>query len=163
MENTYLTVFRVSLFETLYITGSLILVGLVLGLLENKANFYIQRTFGRKGIMVTAQIGTPIHEPKLAIIDEPLINLDPVMQKKVKNFLVNYVKNGGTIFISTHILEIAKQICTSIGIIYKGKLVYTGRIDDPVLQGRNFEEFFLELVCQPMDFETFSSTDAQYA
>jgi ABC-2 type transport system ATP-binding protein len=104
-----------------------------------------------------------LHEPKLAIIDEPLINLDPVMQKKVKNFLVNYVKNGGTIFISTHILEIAKQICTSIGIIYKGKLVYTGRIDDPVLQGRNFEEFFLELVCQPMDFETFSSTDAQYA
>lgn len=104
-----------------------------------------------------------LHEPELAIIDEPLINLDPVMQKKVKNFLVNYVKNGGTIFISTHILEIAKQICTSIGIIYKGKLVYTGRIDDPVLQGRNFEEFFLELVCQPMDFETFSSTDAQYA
>ncbi len=104
-----------------------------------------------------------LHEPELAIIDEPLINLDPVMQKKVKNFLVGYVKNGGTIFISTHILEIAKQICTSIGIIYKGKLVYTGRLDDPVLQGKNFEEFFLELVSRPMDFETFSSTHAQYA
>lgn len=104
-----------------------------------------------------------LHEPELAIIDEPLINLDPVMQKKVKNFLVNYVKNGGTIFISTHILEIAKQICTSIGIIYKGKLVYTGQIDDPVLQRKNFEDFFLELVCRPVDFDTFSSTDAQYA
>ncbi len=90
-----------------------------------------------------------LNEPELAIIDEPLINLDPVMQRKVKDFLKGYVKNGGTIFISTHILEIAKQICTSIGIIYKGKLVYTGRLDDPVLQGRNFEEFFLELVSRP--------------
>jgi len=90
-----------------------------------------------------------LHEPELAIIDEPLINLDPVMQRKVKDFLAGYVKSGGTVFISTHILEIAKQICTSIGIIYKGKLVYTGRLDDLTLQERNFEEFFLELVGQP--------------
>ncbi|MCC4769209.1 ATP-binding cassette domain-containing protein [Methanosarcina sp. DH2] len=87
-----------------------------------------------------------LHEPELAIIDEPLINLDPVMQRKVKDFLQDYVRNGGTVFISTHILEIAKEICTSIGIIYRGKLVYKGRLDDPVLQGKNFEEFFLELV-----------------
>jgi ABC-2 type transport system ATP-binding protein len=87
-----------------------------------------------------------LHEPELAIIDEPLINLDPVMQKKVKDFLRDYVNNGGTIFISTHILEIAKEICTSIGIIYRGKLVYTGRLDDPGLKGRNFESFFLDLV-----------------
>jgi ABC-2 type transport system ATP-binding protein len=87
-----------------------------------------------------------LHEPELAIIDEPLINLDPVMQKKVKDFLQSYVKKGGTIFISTHILEIAKQICTSVGIIYRGKLVYTGRPDDPEIQGRGFENFFLDLV-----------------
>jgi len=92
-----------------------------------------------------------LHEPELAIIDEPLINLDPIMQRKVKDFLKGYVKNGGTVFISTHILEIANEICTSIGIIYKGKLVYTGRFDDPVLQGRNLEEFFLELVSRPGD------------
>lgn len=87
-----------------------------------------------------------LHEPELAIIDEPLINLDPVMQKKVKDFLKGYVNNGGTIFISTHILEIAKEICTSIGIIYRGKLVFTGRLDDHELQGKNFEDFFLDLV-----------------
>jgi ABC-2 type transport system ATP-binding protein len=87
-----------------------------------------------------------LHEPELAIIDEPLINLDPVMQRKVKDFLQDYVRNGGTVFISTHILEIAKEICTSIGIIYRGKLVYTGCLEDPWLQGKNFEEFFLELV-----------------
>jgi ABC-2 type transport system ATP-binding protein len=104
-----------------------------------------------------------LHEPELAIIDEPLINLDPVMQRKVKDFLAGYVKSGGTIFISTHILEIAKQICTSIGIIYKGKLVYAGRMDDPALQGRNFEEFFLELVSQPGNSDTGLSTPLQYA
>lgn len=104
-----------------------------------------------------------LHNPELAIIDEPLINLDPVMQRKVKDFLEGYVKNGGTIFISTHILEVAKEICTSIGIIYKGKLVYTGRLDDPVLQGRNLEEFFLELVSRPGDYDAGLSTLQQYA
>ncbi len=62
MENEIFTVFRLSLFETFYVTGSLILVGMILGLLENRANFYVQRIFGRKGILVTAWIGTPIHE-----------------------------------------------------------------------------------------------------
>jgi ABC-2 type transport system ATP-binding protein len=90
-----------------------------------------------------------LHEPELAIIDEPLINLDPVMQRKVKDFLKGYVQNGGTVFISTHILEIAKQICTSIGIIYKGKLVYTGSMTSPALKDKNLEEFFLELVSKP--------------
>jgi hypothetical protein len=62
MENALFTVVRISLFETFCVTGSLILVGMILSLLENQANFYVQRVFGRKGILVTAWIGTPIHE-----------------------------------------------------------------------------------------------------
>lgn len=102
-----------------------------------------------------------LHEPELAIIDEPLINLDPVMQRKVKDFLKDYVNHGGTVFISTHILEIANEICSSIGIIYKGNLVYTGRLDDPVLQGRKLEEFFLELVSRPGDYIACSKIPEQ--
>lgn len=62
MENILLNVLKISLFDTLYITGSLILTGLVLGIFEHRANFYIQSVFGMKGIMLTAWIGTPIHE-----------------------------------------------------------------------------------------------------
>lgn len=62
MENELLTIFRLSLFETFCVTGSLILIGMVLGIIENRANFYVQRTFGWKGIMLTAWIGTPVHE-----------------------------------------------------------------------------------------------------
>ena len=87
-----------------------------------------------------------LHEPELAIIDEPLINLDPLMQRKVKDFLKNYAGKGGTVFISTHILEIAREICTGMGIIYKGKLVFSGKMDDPVIGDKALEEFFLELV-----------------
>jgi ABC-2 type transport system ATP-binding protein len=83
------------------------------------------------------------------------------MQRKVKDFLKDYVKHGGTVFISTHILEIANEICTSIGIIYKGNLVYTGRLDDPVLRERKLEEFFLELVSRPGEYRAGLSTPEQ--
>lgn len=62
MEDILLNIFRLSLFETLCVTGSLILIGMILGIIEKRSNFYIQSAFGRKGIMLTAWIGTPIHE-----------------------------------------------------------------------------------------------------
>ncbi len=87
-----------------------------------------------------------LHEPELVIIDEPLINLDPLMQRKVKDFLKDYAGKGGTVFISTHILDIAREICSSMGIIYKGNLVFSGSMDDPAIGERPLEDFFLELV-----------------
>jgi ABC-2 type transport system ATP-binding protein len=87
-----------------------------------------------------------IHEPALALIDEPLINFDPVMQDLVKDYLAGYVKKGRTIFISTHILEVAEEICTGFAILHKGNLLHTGTVDD--LRGRNehLPAFFLSLV-----------------
>ncbi|WFN36388.1 ABC transporter ATP-binding protein [Methanomicrobium antiquum] len=87
-----------------------------------------------------------LHEPKLALIDEPLINLDPVMQRTVKNFLKDYVKDGNTIFLSTHILEIAEDICSDFAILHKGKLLYTGTVSALKEKGTHLDDFFMELV-----------------
>jgi ABC-2 type transport system ATP-binding protein len=87
-----------------------------------------------------------IHEPKLAFIDEPLINLDPVIQRKVKDFLQDFVKKGGSIFFSTHVLEIAEEICTRICIIDRGKIVYEGPIKDLKKKRQHLEELFLKMV-----------------
>lgn len=87
-----------------------------------------------------------LHEPCLVLIDEPLINLDPIMQRKVKDFLRGYTSKGGTVFLSTHILDIAEEICDRIGIIHNGRLLHAGRVDDLTGSGRHLEPFFLDLV-----------------
>jgi ABC-2 type transport system ATP-binding protein len=87
-----------------------------------------------------------IHEPALALIDEPLINFDPIMQDLVKEFLVGYVKKGRTIFISTHILEVAEEICSEFAILHKGKLLHTGPVADLTGRGEHLPSFFLSLV-----------------
>jgi ABC-2 type transport system ATP-binding protein len=79
-----------------------------------------------------------IHKPKLAFIDEPLVNLDPLSQRKIKDYLLAYAKNGNTVFLSTHDLDIAEEICTSIAIIYKGRIIYQGA------PKKRLESFFLK-------------------
>jgi len=87
-----------------------------------------------------------IHEPALALIDEPLINFDPIMQDLVKEFLADYVKKGKTIFVSTHILEVAEEICSEFAILHKGKLLHTGPVADLTAKGEHLPSFFLSLV-----------------
>jgi len=87
-----------------------------------------------------------LHRPELVFIDEPLINLDPLMQRKIKNYLTDYVKGEGTVFISTHILEIAEEICTRIGIIHGGNLVREGPLADLRASSKNLEEVFLDAI-----------------
>ena len=87
-----------------------------------------------------------LHEPQIAFIDEPLINLDPIIQRILKDFLLDYIKQGNTVFFSTHVLEIAEEICTQIGIIDKGKLLHQGPITELKKKKQHLEEFFLKLV-----------------
>ncbi len=63
-----------------------------------------------------------MHKPKLLFLDEPFINLDPVYQQKMRQFLKEYISEGNTIFLATHILEIAKKICHRVGIIKDGEI-----------------------------------------
>ncbi len=87
-----------------------------------------------------------LHKPVLALIDEPLINFDPIMQRKVKGYLADYVKSGGTIFISTHILEIAEEICSGFAILHNGKLLYSGAISELSGKKQHLSEFFFSQV-----------------
>ena len=87
-----------------------------------------------------------LHRPGLVLIDEPLINLDPLMQRKIKDYLTGYVKGGGTVFLSTHILEIAQEICTRIGIIHQGNLVREGTVADLRGASLSLEEVFLSAI-----------------
>jgi len=86
-----------------------------------------------------------MHRPRLAFIDEPLINLDPFFQKKVRDYMKEYAKGGGTIFFCTHVLEVAEKICTSYGIIKDGRLVGKGRISDLKRKKRSLEDEFFRV------------------
>ncbi|MFH1055624.1 MAG: ABC transporter ATP-binding protein [Candidatus Altiarchaeota archaeon] len=87
-----------------------------------------------------------IHEPKLVFIDEPLVNLDPLVQKSVKDFLRDYARKGNTIFMCSHLLEIVEEVCNDIAILGAGKIKAEGQLKELLRGGRHLEGLFLELV-----------------
>jgi len=74
----------------------------------------------RQRVMLSQAV---VHEPDLVFIDEPLVNLDPLMQEEVKTHLQGYCAAGNTLFLSTHFMSVAEQLCTEVGIIADGELV----------------------------------------
>jgi len=71
-------------------------------------------------VMITAAF---LSEPELVFIDEPLANLDPIVQERLRRYLVSYVEAGNTVFLSTHHIEVAEAICTRVGIVNEGALI----------------------------------------
>ena len=88
-------------------------------------------------------------ETPTIIVDEPMVGLDPKSAKIVKELFKNHSSNGGSIFLSTHSLEIAEELCNEIAIILNGKIRIIGNMDDlrkeAHLQSSDLEEVFLEL------------------
>ena len=64
-----------------------------------------------------------LHEPEVVFIDEPLTNLDPIMQERVKRFFRTYREAGNTLFLSTHFVGTAEDVCTRVGIVNRGRLL----------------------------------------
>lgn len=91
-----------------------------------------------------AIISAWIHEPKLIIMDEPFVGLDPKAAHLLKGMMREICDNGGAIFFSTHVLEVAEKLCDKIAIIKNGKLVRSGTMDE-VRGDDSLEEVFLEL------------------
>ena len=69
-----------------------------------------------------------IHEPKLLFLDEPFANLDPIYQRKCRQWLLDMVANGGTIFLCSHVLEMAERMCNRMAIINHGKVLAAGTV-----------------------------------
>ena len=91
-----------------------------------------------------ALISAFVHEPKVLIMDEPFVGLDPKATFIVKSAMKEFCENGGAIFFSTHILEVAQKLCNKIAIIKGGKLIISGDMDI-VTKDASLEEVFLEL------------------
>ena len=114
----------------------------VFGLTEDLAQPVSAYSHGMKQKL--AIIAAWIHEPKLIIMDEPFVGLDPVASHNLKTMMREHCDNGGAIFFSTHVLEVAEKLCDKVAIIKSGKLVTSGDMET-VKGDTSLEEVFLEL------------------
>lgn len=85
-----------------------------------------------------------IHQPQLIIMDEPFVGLDPKASHLLKQMMREHCDQGGAIFFSTHVLEVAEKLCDRIAIIKQGQLIISGRTQD-VTHNESLEDVFLEL------------------
>ncbi|MEK6525512.1 MAG: ABC transporter ATP-binding protein [Nitrospirota bacterium] len=86
-----------------------------------------------------------IHDPELVILDEPMSGLDPIGRKQVRDLILSLRDQGKTVFFSTHIIPDVEMICDRVGIVVKGRLLATGRVDELV---RHEHTQSVEIVCE---------------
>jgi len=86
-----------------------------------------------------------LHHPKVLLIDEPMVGLDPAGVRLVKEILRKFTSRGGTVFLSTHTLSVAEELCDRIGIIKSGHLLKIGSLAEVNKAGDRLEDFFLAL------------------
>ena len=91
-----------------------------------------------------AMISAWLHEPKLILMDEPFVGLDPKASHLLKTMMRSFCDGGGAIFFSTHVLEVAEKLCDKVAIIKNGRLVKAGTMDE-VKGDESLEAVFLEL------------------
>ena len=92
-----------------------------------------------------AIISALIHKPKLLILDEPFVGLDPKAAHILKGIMKELCQEGGAIFFSTHVLEVAEKLCNKIAIIKGGKLIASGETEK-IIGNNTLEDVFMELI-----------------
>ncbi len=92
-----------------------------------------------------ALIGALIHAPRLLILDEPFVGLDPQAAATLKGFMRELCADGGAVFFSTHVLEVAEKLCNKVAIIKDGRLVAHGDMDTVIGDKTSLEALFLEV------------------
>lgn len=93
-----------------------------------------------------AIISALLHEPRLLVLDEPFVGLDPKASVILKDRMRKLCEGGGAIFFSTHVLEVAEKLCNKVAIIKDGRLIASGTMEEVVKRGNTLESIFMEVV-----------------
>ena len=93
----------------------------------------------------TALVGALLHRPRLLMLDEPFEGVDPVSTRAMRTMLDRFRAGGGTIILSTHVMDVVERVCDHIGVIQRGRIVMSGTIED-VRAGRRLEDAFIDAV-----------------
>jgi len=89
-------------------------------------------------------ISALVRKPKLLVLDEPFVGLDPRASFKLKELMQEFVRDGGAIFYSTHVLEVAEKLCNKVAIIKSGKIIKSGTMEQ-IKKDKSLEQVFLEI------------------
>jgi ABC-2 type transport system ATP-binding protein len=108
--------------------------------------------------------GALLHEPPVLVLDEPLTGLDPYSARRIKDLLQELCRQGSTVFLSTHVLEVAERVCDRVGILDKGRLIAVGTMEALRTQAQSSAESTLEdLFLQLTGGETVAEMARQLA
>ena len=116
--------------------------GDLFGMTKNLSGMISSYSHGMK--QKTAIISALVHSPKLLILDEPFVGLDPKATFLLKKIMHECVSEGGAIFFSTHVLDVAEKLCNKIAIMKNGKLITSGNTEE-VKGNKSLETFFMEV------------------
>ena len=116
--------------------------GDLFGMTKNLSGMISSYSHGMK--QKTAIISALVHSPKLLILDEPFVGLDPKATFLLKKIMHECVSEGGAIFFSTHVLDVAEKLCNKIAIMKNGKLIASGNTEE-VKGNKSLETFFMEV------------------
>jgi ABC-2 type transport system ATP-binding protein len=86
-----------------------------------------------------------LHAPRMLVLDEPFEAVDPVSAATIKQILRRFVDRGGSVLISSHVMALVEELCDTVGVMARGRVVVEGSLDD-VRGGRSLEETFVDLV-----------------
>ncbi len=109
---------------------------------ENLGDLISTYSHGMKQKLVL--ISALVHSPKLLVLDEPFVGLDPIASFRLKEIMKELCSSGSAIFFSSHVLEVVEKLCDRVGIIKKGKLVKEGKMQE-IIGDKTLEKLFLEI------------------
>lgn len=104
------------------------------------------RTYSHGMKQKLALLSALVHQPKLLILDEPFVGLDPKASVVLKDIMREICAQGGAIFFSTHVLDVAERLCNKVAIIKDGTLIASGEMEAIVKPGQSLESIFMEVV-----------------